>query len=42
VPLNVFSLWNICYTTVEQKPGDLVVTAPSAHHQGWKGGWNVA
>jgi hypothetical protein len=42
VPLDVLDLWDIRYTTVVQKKGDLVVTAPGAYHQGWNGGWNVA
>ncbi len=42
VPLDVLDLWDIRYTTVEQRPGELVVTAPGAYHQGWNGGWNVA
>jgi hypothetical protein len=42
VPVEVLDQWDIRYTLVKQRPGDLVVTAPGAYHQGWSSGWNVA
>ncbi len=42
VPVDVLDRWDIRYKRVEQRPGELVVTAPGAYHQGWNGGWNVA
>jgi hypothetical protein len=42
VPVEVLNLWDIRYTALEQKVGELVVTASGAYHQGWNGGWNVA
>ncbi len=42
VPVEVLDLWDIRYTTLQHNAGKLVVTVPSAYHQGWNGGWNVA
>jgi hypothetical protein len=42
VPVEVLDDWEIRYTRVVQRPGQLVVTAPWVYHQGWNGGWNAA
>jgi hypothetical protein len=42
VPAATLDRWHVRYTRVEQRAGELVVTAPGAYHQGWNGGWNVA
>jgi hypothetical protein len=42
VSLGALKAWSIPYTLVEQRPGDLIVTAPCAYHQGWNSGANVA
>jgi hypothetical protein len=42
VPVEVLALWDICYTTLQQKVGELVIAAPGAYQQGWISGWNVA
>jgi jumonji domain-containing protein 2 len=42
VLVEVLEWWDIAYIGVEQRPGELVVTAPGAYHQGWNAGWNVA
>jgi hypothetical protein len=42
VPIATLACWDIGYTLVEQRQGELVVTAPGAYHEGWNGGANVA
>jgi jumonji domain-containing protein 2 len=42
VPQAALQRWGISYDVVEQRPGELMVTAPGAYHQGWNGGANVA
>ncbi len=34
--------WDVNFELVEQRPGELMVTAPGAYHQGWNAGVNVA
>jgi hypothetical protein len=42
VSLGALKSWDIDYELVKQQPGELMVTAPEAYHQGWSGGANVA
>jgi hypothetical protein len=42
VMLGALKHWDVPHTLVEQKAGDLIVTAPRAMHQGWNSGGNVA
>jgi hypothetical protein len=42
VPVEVLERWGIAHVGIKQRPGDLFVMAPSAYHQGWNAGWNVA
>ena len=42
IPLETLRKWNVSYTTLLQQPGDLIVTAPGACHQGFNIGYNVA
>ena len=34
IPPRTLDSWGVGYTRIIQKPGDLVVTAPGAYHQG--------
>jgi hypothetical protein len=38
VSLGALQSWNIDYLIVKQMPGELMVTAPEAYHQGWSVG----
>ncbi len=42
VNLGALRAWGIPFHVVEQRQGDLIVTAPGAYHQGWNGGANIA
>jgi hypothetical protein len=42
VSLGALKAWSIPDMLVEQRTGDLIVTAPGAYHQGWNSGANVA
>jgi hypothetical protein len=42
VSLGALKSWDIDFEIVRQLPGELMVTAPEAYHQGWSGGANVA
>jgi hypothetical protein len=42
VSLGALKAWSIPYTLVEQRMGDLIMTAPCAYHQGRNSGANVA
>jgi hypothetical protein len=42
VPPNVLNSWSIPFSTVVQMPGEMMVLAPSAYHQGQNCGSNLA
>ncbi len=42
VPVEVLEHWAITYVGVEQRPGELVVTALGPYYKGWNAAWNVA
>ncbi len=41
VPVEVLQRWDIACIGVEQRPGELLVTAPGTYFEGWNAGWNV-
>lgn len=42
IPPNILDDWNITYTVVRQKAGDIIATMPGAYHQGFCLGYSLA
>ncbi|KAI9831165.1 MAG: lysine (K)-specific demethylase [Phylliscum demangeonii] len=42
VPLETLALWEVPFTFVVLRAGEVIVTAPGAYPAGWNGGENVA
>jgi hypothetical protein len=42
VSLEILTQWGVAFELVEQRPGDLIITAPGAYHQGWNAGASLA
>jgi hypothetical protein len=41
VGLEALNKWGVAYELAEQRPGDLVITAPGTYHQKWNAGANL-
>jgi hypothetical protein len=41
VGLEALEEWGVDYEVAEQRPGELVITAPGTYHQGWNAGANL-